>query len=460
MNWKSFLVLIVVAAAAIWGVLQLQQQNTTETTAALSANTPLYPDLDKSINDANKISIVTAGNDTVAELTRSDTGWTIANKSDYPADLEKIRSLLLDLVNTQIREEKTANPDNYSRLGVSDIEQDDAAGKRVDVEGLATPLSLVIGNVASNSGNGTYVRRAGEPQSYLVDKTLAPADDAKQWALQPIVEIPSNRFQRVSIEHADGDSVTVSKQNKTDINFKVFNMLSDRELSHDTVANPIGNNLSNLRLEDVLPVAELNPDEQEDVVTSEFYAFDGLQITAKTFKKDDKYYTYLRASFDEQQAQQFATSESSTENDDEDSKEEEDQDVVQADSDAVKKEAEALDQKLMAWVYEISEFKHTNMTKRLDDLLKPVEETTTEDQTNSAIGTDTPPTLPATLPTLEAATSAATAEESTSEELTEQTNEDPATPQNDNADQSPAEQAGEEAAEQTETEDKTGQEDD
>ena len=424
MNWKSFIVLIVVAAAAIWGVLQLQQQQAADSTTAATPTDQLYPDLDKSINDANKIRVVTAGDETVAELVRDDAGWTVANKGNYPADLEKIRSLLLDLVNAKIREEKTANPDNYSRLAVSDIDQDGAAGKRVDVEGLAAPLSLIIGNVASNSGNGTYVRRAGEEQSYLIDKTLVAADDAKQWARQPIVEIPSSRFQRVSIEHTDGGSVTISKQNRTDINFKVFNMLPDRELSHDTVANPIGNNLSNLRLEDVFPVAELNPDQQENVVTTDFFAFDGLKLTAKTFKKDDKYYTHLRTSFDEQQAQQFAVNASDTEDKDEDGEEEENQDEAKTDPEAVKKEAEELDQKLMAWVYEISEFKYTNMTKRLDDLLKPPAEENTEDQTSSTIGTDTPPTIPtiaAPAPSSTSATETETKPEPATQDSTEQT---------------------------------------
>ena len=48
--------------------------------------------------------------------------------------------------------------------------------------------------------------------------------------------------------------------------------------------------------------------------------------------------------------------------------------LVKTDPQAVQEEAQTLNERLSPWVFQISQYKYSNMTKRLDDLLKPVED--------------------------------------------------------------------------------------
>src|SRR5258708_21640240 len=49
-----------------------------------------------------------------------DGRWTVAERGDYPADVSKLRKLLLALSDAKIVEEKTSNPANYPVIGLED----------------------------------------------------------------------------------------------------------------------------------------------------------------------------------------------------------------------------------------------------------------------------------------------------------------------------------------------------
>ena len=276
----------------------------------------------------------------------------------------------------------------WSDPGSGDTQE--GVGTRVELGGIDPPLEVIVGQQASGGRPGTYLRQAGQEQSYLASGMIIPSTDIQQWLAQPIIEIPAEEVQRVVVTHPDGELLTVSKQSRSDTTFKPFMLLQNRELSSDTVANPIGNVLSNLRLEDVLSSEELDPEAQEQVISTDFYTFDGLRLTARSFVKDDTPYTTLRAAYDAEQAQQFAAPEEAQDSAEGDTQDTEDQggdtdtgekaetegergDAAGDDGANAEQRAAELDQRLTGWVFQISQFKYDNLTKRLDDLLQPEE---------------------------------------------------------------------------------------
>ena len=375
MNWKSLLILIIIAAAAVWGVMQVNQ---TPDSASSTPPEPteLFAGLQDKVNDVDAIRIIKAGNEPIVDLKRGDHGWVVANKHDYPAELDQVRDLLVGLVNANIIETKTSNPELYERLGVRDVAQENVSAKQIDIAGLDQPLSLIVGHTAASGRSGTYVRRTGEAQSYLVSGTIEASDAIQQWLQQPIVEIPADRLQRINLQHPDGEVLTVAKQNRSDTAFKPLNLLQNRELQYETIANPIGSVLSNLRAEDVMPAAEFTS--AEDTVNAEFFSFDGLKLNTQTFMQDDQYYVRLSASFDAEQAQQFADSTNTESSKDEPN-------TSTQDNSPIMEEAQKLNQTFDGWVYRISKYKYDNFTKRLNDLLKEEEaEQQTEDGNNDS----------------------------------------------------------------------------
>ena len=121
MNGKILLLLIVVAAVAVFAAYRLNQPPVSGDPAP-AQSALLYPGLGDKLNTIKTIRIVGPGATLIAELARGDAGWTVINKGGYPAAFATIRTLLLALAGAEIVEQKTANPEFYSRLGVSDID--------------------------------------------------------------------------------------------------------------------------------------------------------------------------------------------------------------------------------------------------------------------------------------------------------------------------------------------------
>ena len=66
-----------------------------------------------------------------ATLKKAAASWIVGERG-WPADLGKVRKLLLDLGALNVVEEKTRLPANYPALGVEDVTSPKATGTRVE----------------------------------------------------------------------------------------------------------------------------------------------------------------------------------------------------------------------------------------------------------------------------------------------------------------------------------------
>lgn len=361
MNWKNLAILLILAAGAVWAVLELQRPASTP--PATQAEPILFSGLEAQLNEVNRIRIGSAGQPggehLVAELERTEDDWVVANKHGYPADLGAIREWLLELAQAEIVEPKTASPELYARIGVAEPGTD-GGGRLVEVATPDRTFGLIVGDRAGG-GQQTYVRRADEPQSLLVSGDLTPAGETRQWLRQPLLDIAAERIQRVTLRHPDGEVLTLIRPERDAINLQPETLPEGRELSYASVANPTGAALSGLRIEDLRPLAELPPESRSDPVEAEYLSFDGLRITATLFEADGQRYLTLAAGFDAEQQQRFASDEEPSE------------DETPA-AETVAAEAEALDRRLAGWAFVVTDYTFDNLSKRLEDLLAPVEE--------------------------------------------------------------------------------------
>ncbi len=345
-----------------------------------SQGSKLVPDLQTALNDIDKVTIVKAGGAVVATLERRPDSWVVDERSDYPADVGKLRKNLVELAEARILEEKTSNPDNYDRLGVQDIAKDSAKGIAVSFAAPNRQLpTVIIGNAQGSKYR--YVRRADEAQSFLIDRDPDLPHNTSQWLSPNIVDVRPDRMQQVTIRHQDGETVTIDKPDRNAMNFEVRNLPAGRELLYPGVANVIGNSLRELHLEDVEPAASTPAG--EPVVQVEFKTFDGLVVDVRGFKQDDKNWIALTASFDADQAQRFpqpaAASDpegkasdgkpASAETGDSSST-----DTGKPASPDVAAETQGINARVGKWRYQIANFQYDQMTRRMSDLLKPKEE--------------------------------------------------------------------------------------
>jgi hypothetical protein len=369
------------AALVVLALLALYGQRRDDAPSA--ENRVLLPEIEAAIEDVDRVAVVGAGNEPIATLVRRENAWVVSEKDGYPADVVKIRQALLGLAEARVVEQKTGNPEFYDRLGVQSVEEDNATGLAITpyVGDSALP-TVIVGDVAGTDSR--YVRRADEAESNMVNRALDIPRDAAQWVDPSIVDIRSARVQEVTIEHPDGETVRVSKDNPEQTNFDVAGIPEDRELLYPGVANVMANALRELSLEDV---ESANGDPTEEPVRTTFRTFDGLVVTVSGVERDEEAWIELQAaaapSSSEAAADSAAAegSDAATETDaPEGSATSEDSGraegatgASESESDPVA-EAASINDRVEGWRYRIPTYQFDQMTRRMSDLLKAEEE--------------------------------------------------------------------------------------
>jgi len=369
---KTLIILAIFAVLAVGGALLLEKRSVPDTVVA--DGELLYPGLRGLLNDVSNIELTRPDKEEPVVLERTESGWIDVPKAGYPADAGKIRQLLLRLANAHIAEVKTANPDLYSRLGVAD--SGDGAGT-VLVVGSPADISLIVGDKSAAGGAGTYVRRAGEAQSYLVDVDLdvnRPGDD---WLDRDLFDVDASAINRVVITLADGQVLELFRVGERLV---MAGMPEGRELSNPGATQPIARALAGLRFDDVVPAGDFAGGDPEAVV--DFHLDDGRRITARAWQKDDARWLAFSVAMDPAPETVASLEDESAAASDQKETEEtgagpasgsdagsEGGPAVpeRADPEVVARE----DAGLAGWVFKVPVHRYEQMVRRQEDLLKP-----------------------------------------------------------------------------------------
>ncbi len=345
MNRRSlaWLVGVLVVLAVLAGVILRGQRDTRP------AEGPFLPGLKDELNAISRIVITGPGNTTIATLERGADRWTVAERNGYPADVGRIRKNLLALAEAGIVEEKTANPEFYARLGVQDISSPSAGGLRLTATGGQEPVDLIVGLTPPGSSDLSYVRRAGEPGSWLITAQLDLAKTGGEWLDRALTDIPAGRIASVTIDHPGIETLRIARAPAPEkpaaeaaggpeglVEFRVAGVPPGRELSYPGVANGVASVLADLQLEDVQTREVLGAGPGKPVV-ARFVTTDGLTVEASAWRLPDGTRITFNAS---------------------------------GEGDAAN-EAAALNARLGGWVYTLPSYKTEQLTRRLNELLAP-----------------------------------------------------------------------------------------
>lgn len=275
-NTIKWLAVAAVALMALMFVIDRSNQSDT-----IAGGELLLPELKQRLNDVN--SFVVTGNSeenaagNVVTILRDGEHWTIQQKGGFSADLGKLRETLLALAEARKLEQKTSNPERLAQLGLDG--PDAGGGTRLDISGTDFSYALIIGNEAQSKNR--YVRLADDNQAWLIDRNPALADSASGWLASELLDIDPSRIKSVTVQHQDGEQITLSKETAQDSTFVVAEIPEGRELSYATVANGIAGVLQGLELEDVRRTSDGEP-----LSTTVFTTFDGLVVNVRRFEQD------------------------------------------------------------------------------------------------------------------------------------------------------------------------------
>ncbi len=294
---SSTLTKMTLIAGGLLLAVVLMKNNGKSSEVALSSDAPVAPGLSSELNSVSGIKLTGASNTPIITLKRTDKGWVASSINGYGADVTKIRDYLIKLSEAKIREAKTANPASYAKLGVEDLTAVDAKGIMLELEGTKTPVKLILGSIAGTGGQGVYLRKPDEKQSYLASGQIRPEASVNSWIQAEITNIPVNRVQEVTITPPSGDKLVVRKVKAEDPDWAVLNIPKGKELSSPSIGNQLAGTLDALRLESVLPAAQAEPVLAQTYL-ARFVTFEGLVVNVTAWEKDSKGYARFNASLD------------------------------------------------------------------------------------------------------------------------------------------------------------------
>lgn len=397
MNRKTLIGLALAAALALVVaiVLQVAQRPRSEADAGKPAEA-LMPALAAHVNDVDQVVVTGAGNVVLATLVRGKDGWALQEKGGYAVDTGKLRAFLLKLADSKLLEPKTANAERYAALGVEDVTEADAKGLQVELGGLAQSLKLVIGN-ANTRGGGTFVRRAGDTQSWLASGALAPEKTAADWLGRDLADIDAGRIAEVVLTPPDGKPVRATKAAAGDANFTLADVPKGREPASEYAVNALASGLDGLRFDDVVPSGDSTA--PDDARKARYVTFDGLVIEVLAWEADGKHRARLSASLDPERAAHPVEPSPAGAADAADETKVPSAPAAHAatadgtpsgsaapptPADPSKKREErlakageevaALQRRFDGWTFVVPAYKYAAVDKALDDLLKPVEQ--------------------------------------------------------------------------------------
>jgi hypothetical protein len=196
---------MIAALIAISGALYLSTQRNLPRDVH---GTPLWPALASELDAVTSLSVLKGGTTPSVTVHKQGKDWTVAERSNYPADVPKLRKLLLALSDAKIREQKTSNPDNYSIIGVEDPAKPGATGAQIDLALKDGKHGTIVGK--SESG-GNFVRRVGESTSYVVEPGISFEAEPRYWIDTRLLDIASDKIQSVEFKPATGPVYSVHR---------------------------------------------------------------------------------------------------------------------------------------------------------------------------------------------------------------------------------------------------------
>jgi len=250
MSRQRFTLIAVAALLAIAAALWVATQRNASRDAPGVA---LLPSLAADLNGVSEVRIAKGGPLPLTTLDKTANGWTVKERGGYPADVAKLRKLLTSLGDAKILEEKTADPARYPVIGVEDLTQSGATGTLVTLLTPRGSQALIIGKSVAE---GTFVRRAGDKQSYSVEPGITVEADPHFWIDSRLLDVPATKIQSIAFKPAVGAAYAIRRS--ADGAFSLEGTPADRKALDGSALAPAQTTFTGLTAEDVAAVDSLD----------------------------------------------------------------------------------------------------------------------------------------------------------------------------------------------------------
>ena len=206
MNQQRFVTLLVTALLVVSLGLYMSTRRVAHRES--SQGGALFPALAGELASVSSLEIRKASPTPNVTLHKKGEDWTVAQRADYPADVSKIRRLLLSLADAKIVETKTADPANFPLIGLEDPASATATSTQIAFTVKDGVHSLIVGKSA---GEGNFVRRGDENQSFTVTPGVFVETEPKAWVDAKLLDISVADIQRIEVKAAGGPNYSIHR---------------------------------------------------------------------------------------------------------------------------------------------------------------------------------------------------------------------------------------------------------
>lgn len=375
MSTKQLLISIIAVVVLIVITVVILNKDSREWAESKSGGKALLvKDLD--VNKVKKIEIKDGKKS--ASVTKIGDTWVVSDRSGYPADFQKVGEFIIKISKLTVAQNVKVGKSQFDRLellapgeknGGKEITLSDESGKAL--------CSLIVGKThkassssSSNNNNpmmmggssGKYVLVSGSESPVLISDMMYDADsDPSDWLNKDFIKIENVS----SIVRKSKDKVIweLTKPKKNG-DFELIGLKEDEELEKSNI-NSVTSAFDYLSIEDI---KSKKGDEGDIFAKSDNYTFstyDGFKYNVKVASIDGKGYLTFKVSADIKEKRVPAKDEKKK---DKAKLDKDFADKVQKLKDKLEKETE-----LTSWVFQISNNKVENLTKKREDLFKKKE---------------------------------------------------------------------------------------
>jgi hypothetical protein len=247
------------------------------------------------LGDLDAVSTVTVRKGgTTPSLTLHKVGpqWSVAERADYPADVPKLRTLLVALRDARIIEEKTSDPARFAEIGVDDPGHAGAVGAEITVVTGGTKTAVIVGK---SVGEGNFVRRQGENRSFAVQPSITVETEPRFWIDARLLDVPAALIQGIDYKPAAGPAFALHRLNPADGSYSLEGVPPGRKARDAHALAPSSSLLSGLTAEDVAASGSVEFTAPSQVTVT---LTDGNVLTLSGVAVADKHWIEVKSSKD------------------------------------------------------------------------------------------------------------------------------------------------------------------
>jgi hypothetical protein len=212
MNANYLTPLAVLAAISVAATAWALHTNAT-TVASDRRGETIIPSLVAKANDITGLSVRDSAG--TIDIERRDNRWVAAD-SGYPIKIDTIRDVVTSSAELAFEEARTADPNRYSDLSLSDPGAKDAKdpGKEIAFRTAGGELAdFVVGKTDTTTGSpagGIFIRVKGEAQTFLARGNVRLPAIRSEWFVPFDLDVKRKEVKKVELAGGGRDGVTAT----------------------------------------------------------------------------------------------------------------------------------------------------------------------------------------------------------------------------------------------------------